>query len=87
MPRKSPVPLELVTLNLVKGDREVLERFYPKPVGYQMAIRALVNQHVKALLERESRTDGALPDARPSISDAEFASLLGDAPFSGAAGD
>lgn len=57
MPRKSDQPLVTVTLNLVEGDREVLERFFPKPIGYQLIVRTLVHDFVKGLLEQESRQE------------------------------
>lgn len=51
MPKKSDIPLQTVTLNLVKGDREILQEFYPHH-SYQVVTRLLVRRHCKRLLER-----------------------------------
>ena len=67
MGKKSDVPLEKVHVALVVGDWETLDRFYGRTIKVSGAIRALVNRHCKALLEREletnvQRTDLPEPD-------------------------
>lgn len=43
--RKSPEPLTKCSINLFSSDIEAMKGFYPQ-VGYLVAIRALVRQHV-----------------------------------------
>lgn len=54
MPKKSAIPLEIVTSRLYAGDKTTLQSFYPD-IGYNTAIRELVHRHCRLLLEREAR--------------------------------
>lgn len=52
MPAKSEKPLEKVSLNLYKGDRETIEKHYPD-AGYQSIIRHLAHQLARQLRNEE----------------------------------
>lgn len=54
MPRKSTLPLEMVSVRLYKGDPQILASFYPD-IGYNAAVRELVHRHCRLLLEKEAR--------------------------------
>ncbi len=54
MSKVDRLPLTKVTLNLFKGDKEILERFYPS-LGWSVAARRIINKFSKQLLERESQ--------------------------------
>jgi len=69
-------------MNFVEGDRQILERFYPKPVGYQIAARTIIHAHCKELLELESR-QGVIGNVRPTISPERLNELLGNSGSSG----
>ena len=58
MPKKMDKPLEVVTIKLFLGDKETLGKFYPAPLGYNAAIRQIVNHHCNKLREAESRQGG-----------------------------
>lgn len=62
MLRKSPIPLEVVTVKLFEGDRERLKELYPK-VGYNRAIRQLIRKHLDEL---EAEMDQR-PQERPQL--------------------
>lgn len=44
--------LEKVTLNIRKGDKEVLQKFYPT-VGWSVAARTIISNAVQKLLAAE----------------------------------
>lgn len=46
--------LRKVTLNLVEGDREIIQSFYPR-MGYQQAIRQIIHQYCRGLQERANQ--------------------------------
>lgn len=46
MAKRDPRPLEKVAVRLFMGDKDELQRLYPK-AGYNMAIREIVHQHVR----------------------------------------
>ncbi len=48
------VEKEVVTLRLYKGDKEILNEFYPR-AGYNRVVRILVRKHIRALQEKLSR--------------------------------
>ena len=73
MPKKSDLPLETITINVVAGDKDILKRFYPPPVGHTVAIRALIHEHVKTLLEEENRETA---HERPSLDADQLNELL-----------
>lgn len=75
MPKKLDHELESVHLKLFLGDKEILQRYYPKPIGYNAAVRALIRAHCRMLEESTSR-QGETNVARTSTPDA--AQLLGD---------
>ena len=54
MGRKSSRELEKVTLRLNHGDSERLRTYYPN-LGYNEAIRRLVDHHLRQLDERAQR--------------------------------
>jgi hypothetical protein len=54
MPKQN---LQLVTLNLIEGDRETIREFYPKHIPWSTIVRALVNRHCKALREAANRKE------------------------------
>lgn len=49
-----PKPIIRVSLNLFEGDREILQRFYPK-MKWSVALRQLVHNHCKKLENKESK--------------------------------
>lgn len=55
MPRPVKAPLQKVTLNLIEGDRDILNNFFPAQ-GWSVAARAIINRFCRALLERESQS-------------------------------
>lgn len=67
----SDIPLKKTLIALFEGDVETLKQFYPKPVGYNFAIRHIVHEHVLRLREQESR-EGVKQDVRTSEAIAEF---------------
>lgn len=54
MPKKSLIPLEMVSIRLYEGDRDTLASFYPS-VGHNAAIREIVHRHARLLKEKEAR--------------------------------
>ena len=54
MPRPSEVPLEKVTLNLMEGDKDTLESFYPV-TGWTVAARIIINGFCRRLREQDSQ--------------------------------
>jgi len=55
MPRPAKSPLQKVTLNLIEGDRDILNNFFPAQ-GWSVAARAIINRACRTLLERESQS-------------------------------
>ena len=51
---KSSVPLEKVTLNLFKGDKDTLAAFYPSR-GWSVAAREIIEDHCAALRAEEAQ--------------------------------
>lgn len=62
MPRK--VELEKVTLNLRKGDKEILQKFYHK-VGWSTAVRQIVGN----VCDRLSGAEQNLKSAKEAINE------------------
>ena len=56
MARKDERELEVVTLRLVKGDKEILQEFYPE-IGYNRVVRELVSRAAKRLREKYARQE------------------------------
>lgn len=56
MPKKSSIPLEMVSIRLYRGDRTVLQDFYGADIGYNIAVREIVHRHCRKLLEIEARS-------------------------------
>jgi hypothetical protein len=54
MKRRSAEPLTKVTLNLYTQDVEKMKEAYPQ-VGYSVAIKFLVREHVTKLAQREAQ--------------------------------
>ena len=74
MSKVDKLPLTKVTLNLVKGDKEILSRFYPT-LGWSVAARRIIQKFAKQLLEREAQevatSDEPLDIDLPNIEESE----------------
>lgn len=69
MPKKSSLPLEMVSIRLYRGDRAVLQDFYAADIGYNIAIREIVHRHCRKLLEIEARAMPTRPLQLEEITD------------------
>lgn len=56
MPRTSKDPLEKVTLNLVKGDKETLAAFHPQ-LGWSVACREIIKRYCEELRLADSKIE------------------------------
>jgi len=54
MSREAGVPLEKVTLNLVQGDKEILQTYF-SATGWTVQARNIINNYCNALRERDSQ--------------------------------
>lgn len=54
MPIKNERPLRKLAVRIYEGDIEELTRFYPT-TPYNVVIREIITQHVRALQEQETR--------------------------------
>lgn len=55
MAEKPDIPLEKALISFYEGDVDTLKQFYPRPIGYNLAVRTIVHEHCKVLRERASR--------------------------------
>ena len=62
--RKAEAPLEKKTLNLTKGDADILHQFYPQ-LGWSVAARQIIRKHCKALEERANKEGIEEDDGQP----------------------
>ena len=53
MAREKSVPLEKVTLNLVLGDKEILQAYFPA-TGWTVQVRNVIHRYCNALREKDS---------------------------------
>ena len=51
---KARAPLEKVTLNIFKGDKEVIQKFYPA-LGWSVASREVIHNFCQSLREKDSQ--------------------------------
>ncbi len=54
MPKESGVDLEKVTINIHRGDKEVLASFY-SALGWSVAARNIIHKYCEILRERDSQ--------------------------------
>lgn len=54
MARETGIPLEKVTLNLISGDKEILEAYY-STMGWTVAARQIINNYCNVLREKDSQ--------------------------------
>jgi hypothetical protein len=58
--------LEKVTIRLHEGDKDILEKYYPRS-GYNPVIRQLVRRHIKQLEEKFNTTRSQADDTADTI--------------------
>jgi len=55
MPRNKNDDLEKVTLNINRGDKEILQQFFAQ-LGWSVAARLVINKFCRRLAEKENQT-------------------------------
>lgn len=63
MAKKSKYPLEKVTMNIVRGNKEILEKYY-HALGWSVAARMILNRYCEKLEELESQEVGVSIDLK-----------------------